>query len=378
MRILVTGANGFIGRNLVARLKNMKEDKNKNVASNFIIYEYDQTTNPDLLPLYCSNADFVFNLAGVNRPENITDYMKDNFGFASVLLDTLEKCGNRCPIMLASSIQAQLDNPYGQSKKAGEDLFFDYARRMNSKVLVYRFPNVFGKWCRPNYNSVIATFCYNVARGIPIKINDSNSLLYLVYIDDLVNEMLNALKNEEHYDGLFNTVPIVYRYNLGYIADLICSFKMTRDDKTIPNMGDDFIKKLYATYLSYLPENSFSYPLIMNIDARGSFTEMIRTQDRGQVSVNISNQGVVKGNHWHNTKSEKFLVVKGQGVIRLRKISEKEVFEYYVSGDKLEVVDIPVGYTHNIENLGITEMITIMWANEPFNSEYPDTYYLEV
>ncbi len=369
MKILITGAKGFIGKNLVAELKN------RNYTD---IFEYDKDTDPDLLDKYCEEADFVFHLAGVNRPKDESEFMEGNFGFTLTLLEKLKKYGNICPVMISSSIQAKLDNPYGRSKKAGEDLLFNYSQETGARVLVYRFPNVFGKWCRPNYNSAIATFCHNIARDLPITVNDPKVVLNLVYIDDLVNELINALEGKENRIGDFCEVPVVYTVTLGKIVELIYSFKKSREELSIPDMSDEFTKKLYSTYLSYLPEDQFSYVLKMNVDNRGSFTEFIRTLDRGQVSINISKPGITKGNHWHHTKNEKFLVVSGNGVIRFRKIDSDEDIEYFVSGDKLEVVDIPPGYTHNIENLGDTDMVTIMWANEPFDPENPDTYYLEV
>jgi UDP-2-acetamido-2,6-beta-L-arabino-hexul-4-ose reductase len=369
MKILVTGAYGFIGKNLVAELKNRRYND---------IYEYDKDTNPVLLDEYCKEADFVFHLAGVNRPKEQSEFMEGNFGFTSILLDLLKKHNNTCPIMISSSIQAELNNPYGDSKRAGENLLFEYSKKTGAKVLVYRFPNVFGKWCRPNYNSAVATFCHNIAHDLPITVNDSSVVMKLVYIDDVVDELINALNSKENAIGDFCAVPIVYTITLGEIVDLIYSFKKSREVRLIPDMSDVFTKKLYSTYLSYLPEDQFSYNLTMNVDNRGSFTEFLKTPDRGQVSVNISKPGMVKGNHWHHTKNEKFLVVSGKGVIRFRRIDSNEVIEYFVGGDKMEVVDIPVGYTHNIENLGDTDMITIMWANEPFEPDKPDTYYLEV
>ncbi|MEG6612844.1 capsular polysaccharide biosynthesis protein CapF [Pseudoclostridium thermosuccinogenes] len=369
MKILVTGAKGFIGKNLVAELKNRKY---------MDVFEYDKDTDPSLLDEYCRKADFVFHLAGVNRPKEQSEFMEGNFGFTSILLDTLKKYHNNCPVMISSSIQAELNNPYGKSKKAGEDLLFEYGKETGTKVLVYRFPNVFGKWCRPNYNSAVATFCYNISHNLPITINDPNVVMRLVYIDDVVDELINALNGKENRVGNFCEVPIVHTIKLGEIADLLYSFKKSREERSIPDMSDAFTKKLYSTYLSYLPEDQFSYELKMNVDNRGSFTEFIKTPERGQVSVNISKPGITKGNHWHHTKNEKFLVVSGKGVIRFRKVDSDEIIEYYVSGDKLEVVDIPPGYTHNIENLGDTDMVTIMWANECFDPEKPDTYYLEV
>ncbi len=368
MRILVTGAKGFIGKNLVAELRNRKYD----------ILEFDKDTDSSLLNEYCKEADFVYHLAGVNRPEKQSEFMEGNCGFTSELLNGLKAHNNTCPVMISSSIQAELDNPYGESKKAGEDIIFDYGEETGAKVLVYRFPNVFGKWCRPNYNSVVATFCHNIAHNIAIQVNDPSVMLNLVYIDDVINELIKALDGEENKVSSFCEVQVIHRVALGVIADTIQSFKKSREDRSVPNMSDAFTKKLYSTYLSYLPEDQFSYDLKMNVDYRGSFTEFIKTSDRGQVSVNISKPGITKGNHWHHTKNEKFLVVSGKGVIRFRKIDSDEVLEYFVSGDIMQVVDIPVGYTHNIENLGDNDMVTIMWANELFDPEIPDTYYLEV
>jgi UDP-2-acetamido-2,6-beta-L-arabino-hexul-4-ose reductase len=369
MKILVTGAKGFIGKNLISELKNQKY---------IDIYEYDMDSTLKDLDKYTKDCEFVFHLAGVNRPKNQKEFFEGNFGFTSVLLDNLKKYGNKSPIMLASSIQALLDNPYGVSKKAGEDLLFSFSKETGAKVLVYRFPNVFGKWCRPNYNSAVATFSYNIANNLPITINDPNVVMNLIYVDDLVAELINALKGNENCKNSFCYVEPVHTVKLGEIADLLYSFKASRDNRSIPNTEDAFTKKLYANYLSYLPKDQFSYDLKMNIDHRGSFTEFIKTPDRGQVSINISKPGIVKGNHWHHTKNEKFLVVSGNGVIRFRKIDETEVIEYYVSGDKLEVVDIPPGYTHNIENLGDIDMVTVMWANEMFDPNKPDTIFVEV
>lgn len=369
MKILVTGAKGFIGKNLVAELKNRKYND---------IFEYDRETNPAILDEYCKKADFVFHLAGVNRPKEQSEFMEGNFGFTLTLLDTLKKHNNSCPVMISSSIQAEFDNPYGESKKAEEDLVFNYSNETFAKVLIYRFPNVFGKWCRPNYNSAVATFCYSIAHDLPIKVDDPNKEISLVYIDDVLDELINALEGKENKNGDFCEVAIVHTVSLEKIVNLVYSFKKSRKECSIPNMADAFTKKLYSTYLSYLPEDRFSYKLKMNVDNRGSFTELIRTPDRGQVSVNILKPGITKGNHWHHTKNEKFIVVSGKGVIRFRKIDSDEGLEYFVSGDKLEVVDIPSGYTHNIENLGDTDMIIIMWANELFDPETPDTFYLEV
>lgn len=383
MKILVTGARGFVGRNLVSQLRNIRDGKLKNHAlsgTELELFEYDVDTDPALLDDYCREADFVFNLAGVNRPKDQSEFMKGNFGFASTLLDTLKMHGNICPVMISSSTQAALDNPYGESKRAGEELMFGYARETGAKVLVYRFPNVFGKWCRPNYNSAVATFCHNIAHGLPIQVNDPNVVMHLVYIDDVVEELIGALNGLEHRQGDYCEVPVVHTVTLGKIVELLYGFKESRNTLGVPDLGDAFTKKLYSTYLSYLPEDAFGYPLKMNVDARGSFTEIIRTPDRGQFSVNISKPRITKGNHWHHTKNEKFLVVSGKGVIRFRDMNDPDgkVLEYFVSGDKLEVIDIPTGYTHNIENLGDTDMVTFMWCNECFNPERPDTYYEEV
>lgn len=369
MKILVTGAGGFIGKNLIAELKN------KNYTD---IFEFGRNSDQNLLDNYCREADFVFHLAGVNRPNNQSEFMYGNCGFTSTLLETLKKYNNTCPVMISSSIQARLDNPYGISKKAGEDLVFEYGKKVGVKVLVYRLPNVFGKWCRPNYNSAVATFCHNIAHGQSISVNDPSIMMKLVYIDDLVEELINALLGNENSVDEYCEVSTVHNITLGELVDLIYSFKKSRTERSIPNMSNPFTKKLYSTYLSYLPEGQFSYDLRMKIDNRGSFTEFIKTPDRGQVSVNISKPGIIKGNHWHHTKNEKFLVVSGKGVIRFRKIDSDEIIEYFVSGDKMEVVDIPTGYTHNIENLGDSDMVTIMWANELYDPENPDTHYLEV
>lgn len=369
MKILVTGAKGFIGKNLIARLENKE---------NLEIFKHEKDTNAEVFDYYCKEADFVFHLAGVNRPKDPSEFMEGNFDFTSQLLKKLNKYNNSCPVMISSSIQADLENPYGKSKKAGEDLLLAYGKENGTKVMIYRLPNVFGKWCKPNYNSAIATFCHNIANNLPIQINDPNTTLSLVYIDDVVDEMINTLESNLSSDKLFYEVPSIYTIKLNKIADLIKSFKKCREDKSIPNMSDAFTKKLYSTYLSYLPVDKFSYDLKMNIDNRGSFTEFIKTPDRGQVSINVSKPGITKGEHWHHSKNEKFLVVSGRGVIRLRKLDTEEIIEYFVSGDKMEVIDIPVGYTHNIENLGEADMVTVMWVNEIFNPEKPDTYFLEV
>ena len=369
MKILITGAKGFIGKNFIAEL---------NATTDHELLLCDKETDVSLLEFYCAEADFIFHLAGVNRPKNEEDFLTGNVGFTSTLLTMLKKYHNTCPVMISSSIQASLGNPYGLSKKYGEDLLKDYNKETGAKILIYRFQNIFGKWCRPNYNSAIATFCYNIARNSPITVNNPDVIMNLIYIDDVVKELMGALEGKENRLEEICAVSDVYNVRLGDIVSLLESFKASRTELTIPNMGDAFTKKLYSTYLSYLPEDKFSYPLIMNVDNRGSFTEFIKTSDRGQVSVNISKPGIIKGNHWHRTKNEKFLVVNGTGVIRFRKIDSDEVIQYIVSGEKMEVVDIPVGYTHNIENLGNTDMVTIMWANEMFNSESPDTFFDEV
>lgn len=377
MNILVTGAHGFVGKNLCLKLYNIY-DKSKNHNADISVMEYDLDTEPSLLDEYCAKADFVFNLAGVNRPIKESEYIAGNYEFTSTLLDTLKKHRSTSTIMMASTIQAALDNPYGKSKKAGEDLLLKYEKETGSKVLIYRFPNLFGKWCKPNYNSVIATFCNNIANDLPITVNDRNTSITFAYIDDVANELVNALQGKENREGNFCKVQIEYKKTLGEIVDLLYSFKASRDEINVPDMSDSFVKKLYATYLSYLPTDKFSYPLKMNVDSRGSFTEIIRTLDRGQFSVNVSKAGIVKGNHWHNTKSEKFLVVSGKGVIRFRKIGDDTVYEYFVSGDKLEIVDVPTGYTHNIENIGDADMVTFMWSNELFDPNNTDTYFEEV
>lgn len=380
MNILITGAGGFVGQNLSATLEAIKTGKDRTHPALSIdeIYRYDLDTDPALLEEYSARCDFVFHLAGVNRPRDQQEFMEGNFGFTSTLLDTLRRHGNRAPVLITSSIQAELDNPYGRSKKAGEDLLLGYGQETGAPVFVYRLTNVFGKWCRPNYNSVVATFCHNIARGLPITVNDPAVRLNLVYIDDVVDEFLAALEGKGHRDGLFGTVPVSHSVTLGQIASQLQSFHASRGTLSVPKLDDPFEKKLYSTYLSYLPEDSFSYPLKMNVDQRGSFTEIIRTADRGQFSVNVAKPGITKGNHWHHTKNEKFLVVSGTGVIRFRRLGCDEVIEYSVSGSKLEVVDIPTGYTHNIENTGETDLITFMWANESFDPAHPDTFFEEV
>jgi UDP-2-acetamido-2,6-beta-L-arabino-hexul-4-ose reductase len=369
MKILVTGANGFIGRNLIAELRNQNYND---------IFEFSKESEQSLLDKYCKEAEFVFHLAGINRPKDQSEFMDGNYGFTSTLLDLLKKHKNTCPVMISSSTQAELVNPYGISKKAGENLLFKYSKETGAKTLVYRLPNVFGKWCRPNYNSAVATFCHNIAHELPVNVSDSSIRMNLVYIDDVVSELIRALNFRENKVGNFCEIPVVHTISLGEIVDMISSFKKSREERSIPDMSNPFTKKLYSTYLSYLPVDKFSYYLKMNEDHRGSFTEFIKTPDRGQVSINISKPGITKGNHWHHTKNEKFLVVSGKGVIRFRKIDSSEIIEYFVTGEKMEVLDIPTGYTHNIENIGDTDMVTIMWANEYFDPEKSDTYFLEV
>lgn len=369
MKILITGAKGFVGKNLIAELRNQGFSD---------LLEFDVDTNPMLLDEYTRDCEFVFHLAGVNRPKEQSEFMSGNFGFTSQLLENLQKNNNKAPILITSSTQAALENPYGQSKKAGEDLIFAYGKENNIKAFVYRLPNVFGKWCQPNYNSAVATFCNNIANDLPIQVNDPNVLMNLVYIDDVVASFIDKLKNSFISKHDFESVTPTYEIKLGEIVHLLNSFKDSRENLLLPDMGDGFTKKLYSTYLSYLPTDKFTYLLKMNVDNRGSFTEFLKTAERGQVSVNISKQGITKGNHWHHTKNEKFLVVSGTGVIRFRKIDSSETIEYFVSGEKLEVVDIPVGYTHNIENIGDNDMVTIMWVNEIFDKEKPDTFFLEV
>lgn len=397
MNILVTGAAGFVGKNLCESLKSIRDGKDRTRSIKIEeIFEYDVNTEKALLDGFCQKADFVFNLAGVNRPQNTEEFMQGNFGFANELLDTLKKYGNKCPVMLSSSIQATLigryDSDYGRSKKAGEDLFFEYAAETGAKVLVYRFPNLFGKWCRPNYNSAVATFCHNTANDLPITVNDRNIKLELLYIDDLVAEMLDALEENEHHcefdgidtvlceNGKYCAVPTTHKVTLGEIADLLESFKNQPKTLVMPQIPEhSFAQKLYSTYLSYLPKEKACLQLKMNRDDRGSFTELLKTENCGQVSVNISKPGIKKGEHWHNTKWEIFIVVSGHGIIEQRKIGSDEVLRFEVSGENIQAVYIFPGYTHNIINLSETEdLVTIMWANERFNPERPDTYFEKV
>ena len=396
MKILVTGAKGFVGKNLCVALKNLKDGKDKTRPALSIeeIFEYDIDSNPTDLETYCEQANFVFNLAGVNRPQNQGEFMQGNFGFASTLLDTLKKHKNKCPVMLSSSIQATLigryaDGEYGKSKKAGEELFFDYESNGGGTVCVYRFPNLFGKWCRPNYNSAVATFCNNIANDLPITVNDRAIELELLYIDDLVTEMLDLLEGKGHrcdYDGLtpvanekgrYYYVPITHKVTLGEIVDLLHKFRAQSETLVIPEIPNgSFAKKLYSTYLSYLPKERVAFDLKMNVDARGSFTELLKTEKCGQVSINISKPGITKGQHWHHTKWEFFIVVAGHGLIQQRKIGTEEVLNFEVSGDKIQAVHMLPGYTHNIINLSETEnLVTVMWANEQFDSNHPDTFF---
>lgn len=381
MKLLITGAKGFIGKNLVATLRNTCVIKEGNDGGETTtIYEYDRDTPPELLDQYCSDCDFVFHMAGVNRPLNDQEFTEGNVGSIFCLLEMLKKHKNRAPIVLASSIQAELDNPYGRSKKEGEELLTKYGRENGVKVYIFRFSNIFGKWSKPNYNSVVATFCHNIANHMPVWISNRDTLIHLHYIDDIVSEMTAVLNGHvrPEEDG-YCRCSQVYHITLGELADLIQSFRESRETLMVPDMTEHgFVKKLYATYLSYLPEKLFSYPLKMNVDGRGSFTEILRTADRGQFSVNVSKPGVTKGNHWHNTKNEKFVVLSGKALIQLRKIGEEEVLSYHVSGDNLEVLDIPPGYTHTIKNVGDCDLITFMWCSECFDLERPDTIFEEL
>ena len=398
MKILITGAKGFVGKNLTENLKNIRDGKNR--TRNILvedIFEYDIDSTAEQLNEYCSGCDFVFNLAGVNRPKDNSEFMKGNFGFATTLLETLKKHENRCPVMLSSSIQATLigrygESDYGKSKLAGEELFFQYSEETGARVLVYRFPNLFGKWCRPNYNSAVATFCHNIANDLPITVNDRNTLLELLYIDDLVEEMLNALEGKEHHcdyagldpvsntEGRYCYVPVTHKVTLGEITDLLDQFEEQRKTLIIPEIPEgSFAKKLYSTYLSYLPEEKTVLEFRSNHDERGSFTELVKTLNCGQFSVNVSKPGITKGQHWHNTKWEMFMVVSGRALIQERKIDTDEVIEFEVDGDHLKAVYVLPGYTHNIINMSETEnLVTLMWANEMFDPKHPDTFYLKV
>ena len=395
MKILITGAAGFVGKNLTAALQNIKDGKDRTHPNITVdeLYLYDIDSDASLLDTACRECDFVFNLAGVNRPQNPEEFMSGNFGFASTLLDTLEKYNNKCPVMISSSIQAtcigRYDSDYGRSKKAGEELVFGYAERTGAKVLDYRFPNLFGKWCRPNYNSAVATFCNNIANDLPITVNDPSVQLELLYIDDLVDEMMAALEGREHrceFDGIdtvltengrYCAAPITHKVTLGEIVELLDAFKAQPTTLTMPEIPyNSFAKKLYSTYLSYLPKEKASFPLKMNVDARGSFTELLRTEKCGQFSVNISKPGITKGQHWHNTKWEFFIVVSGHGLIQQRRIGSDEVLNFEVTGEKIEAIHMLPGYTHNIINLSDTEdLVTVMWANECFDPKKPDTFF---
>ncbi len=396
MNILITGAAGFVGKNLAENLKNIRENKNRTRPNLRIdeIFAYDLDTPPALLEDYCRKADFVFHLAGVNRPKDAEEFMRGNFGFSGTLLDTLRRCGNTCPVMLASSIQATLvgryaEGEYGRSKRAGEELFFDYAAQTGARVLVYRFPNLFGKWCRPNYNSVVATFCHNIARDLPITVNDPNTVLELLYIDDLVEELLDALEGREHRctfdgvhavlcdDGKYCAAPVSHSVTLGRIAELLHTFREQSSTLRMPEIPEgSFAKKLYSTYLSYLPRERIAFPLEMHRDERGSFTELLKTASCGQFSVNVSKPGITKGQHWHNSKWELFIVVSGRALIEERRLGSQEVLRFEVSGEQPQAVHMLPGYTHSITNLSQTEpLVTLMWANELFDPQRPDTFY---
>ncbi len=395
MNIFVTGAKGFVGKNLCESLKNIKNGKDKTRPSIHIdeIFEFDIDSDAGSLDKFCAEADFVFNLAGVNRPQNPEEFMQGNYGFASALLDSLKKHNNTCPVMISSSVQAtcigRYDSDYGRSKKAGEELLFSYGEETGAKVLVYRFPNLFGKWCRPNYNSAVATFCNNIANDLPITVSDRNVQLELLYIDDLVTEMLDAIEGKEHHcefdgietilseNGKYCAAPVTHKATLGEIVDLLDSFKNQAKTLVMPEIPDNsFAKKLYSTYLSYLPKEKVSFPLKMNEDARGSFTELLKTEKCGQFSVNISKPGITKGQHWHHSKWEFFIVVSGHGLIQERKIGTDEVLNFEVSGEKIEAIHMLPGYTHNIINLSETEnLVTVMWANEQFDPAHPDTFF---
>lgn len=396
MNILITGAAGFVGKNLAENLKNIRENKNRARPNLRIdeIFAYDLDTPPALLEDYCRKADFVFHLAGVNRPKDAEEFMRGNFGFSGTLLDTLRRCGNTCPVMLASSIQATLvgryaEGEYGRSKRAGEELFFDYAAQTGARVLVYRFPNLFGKWCRPNYNSVVATFCHNIARDLPITVNDPNTVLELLYIDDLVEELLDALEGREHRctfdgvhavlcdDGKYCAAPVSHSVTLGRIAELLHTFREQSSTLRMPEIPEgSFAKKLYSTYLSYLPRERIAFPLEMHRDERGSFTELLKTASCGQFSVNVSKPGITKGQHWHNSKWELFIVVSGRALIEERRLGSQEVLRFEVSGEQPQAVHMLPGYTHSITNLSQTEpLVTLMWANELFDPQRPDTFY---
>jgi len=382
MKVLVTGSNGFVGKNLVESLKCLKNNKDRTRPELKIdeIYEYSRDNSVGDLNRFTKDCDFVFHIAGVNRPKDTSEYIKGNCDFTKILLESLEKNNNTCPVMISSSIQAELDNDYGKSKKAGEDLVFEYGRKNSAKVYVYRFPNLFGKWSKPNYNSVISSWCYNIANDLDIVINDENKELTLCYIDDVIKELINCLENKEHRKNEYCYVPTTHKVTLGRIVEILNSFKnqpCTLEMPSIPN--DSFEKKLYSTYLSYLPKEKIKYELKMNIDQRGSFTELMKTSNHGQFSVNISKPGITKGQHWHHSKWEFFIVVSGHGLIQMRKVGTNDVIEFEVSGEKIEAIHMIPGYTHNIINLSKTQdLVTVMWANENFDSNHPDTYFEEV
>ncbi|WP_028043137.1 NAD-dependent epimerase/dehydratase family protein [Candidatus Stoquefichus massiliensis] len=381
MKLLITGSSGFVGRNLIEALKTIRDDKCSiyDLTKDINIHKYDLDSSLDDLKKYTKNCDVIVHLAGVNRPKDVNEFYDGNYGFTETLCQLLKENNNQCPIIVSSSIQAERDNDYGKSKKQGEDYLLQFGKDNGNPVFIYRFANLFGKWCRPNYNSVVATWCYNIAHDMDIQINNPNAVIPLCYIDDVIEEIIHCIMGHPSMkaDGYYMMEPI-YNVSLKKLSELLYSFKDSRKNLNIPDQSDDFTRKLYATYLSYLPEDSFSYPLKMNADERGSFTEFIRTEEHGQVSINISKPGITKGQHWHHTKNEKFLVVSGEGLIQFRRIGDDKIIEYKVSGDKLEVIDIPTGYTHNIINTGETDMVTVMWANEPFNPDKPDTYFEKV
>ena len=368
MKVLITGSNGFIGKNLISHLQ---EEKDLEIVTFDINDDFSKIENN------INNIDFIFHLAGVNRPKEEKEFFEGNSGLTGEIVKILKENNKKTPIAITSSIQADLDNAYGKSKKMAEEELLMYSEFSKAKVFIYRLPNVFGKWCRPNYNSAVATFCHNIARGEEVWISDPSREMSLVYIDDVVRCLISSMENKKALSGYVN-IDVEHKATLGYIVELLNSFVESRTNLTVPNMEDEFTKKLYSTYLSYLPEEKFSYPLKMNVDNRGSFTEFLKTSERGQVSINISKPGITKGNHYHHTKNEKFLVVSGEGLIQFRKIDSEEIIEYKVSGEKLEVIDIPVGYTHNIINIGTSDMVTVMWVNEVFNPEKPDTIFMEV
>lgn len=370
MKVLVTGSEGFIGKNLLVSLKQQYKD--------IVIYKFDKDNTINELEEFISNSDYIFHLAGINRPIAVEEFYEGNSGLVKTICDIVKRTKRNIPIIVSSSIQASKDNDYGKSKKLGEDTLFKFSSETNNQVNIYRLPNVFGKWCRPNYNSVVATFAHNIANNLPIQINDENSELTLVYIDDVIKEFMSVIEGSENKVNEFCEVPITHRITLGELAKTFYSYKESRNNRMVPEISSKLSKKLYSTYLSYLSKDDFGYDLKMNVDHRGSFTEFLKTDINGQISVNVSKPGITKGNHWHHTKNEKFLVVSGMGVIRFRNILSEEIIEYHVSAEKLQVIDIPVGYTHNIENLGKTDMVTVMWANELFDPENPDTIYEEV